>query len=163
MEALGFDAKYFLFQVTNFLVLFFLLKKLLHKPLLNMMDQRRLEIEQGLKNAEAAEAALQQSEIKQQELLEAARREARAIVQETKEEAVKLGEELKGQAEIKAQEVIGEALTQIKAQEERSRTELKQELSALVLSATEKVLGTNTLSAEKQTLIKQQTEEIKDI
>jgi len=64
MEALGFDLRYFLFQATNFVLLFFILRAVLHKPIFGMLEKRRIEIEGGLENAEKMKVALAETEQK---------------------------------------------------------------------------------------------------
>ena len=56
-------------QVVNFLVLLFILKKLLYGPLLKVLAERRKKIEDSLKNAEEIELRLQETNEKIDKML----------------------------------------------------------------------------------------------
>ncbi len=159
MEALGIDLKYFLFQLVNFVVLFLILRKLLHKPLINLLDTRKAEIESGLSNAEKMKHALAEAEAKQDELIADARTKAKALVDETRAQAKELGQQLTDDAKKKADGVLAGARAELAEERERLRSELKQELAEMVVVATEKVLQQPLASAEKKqqviTLVKE--------
>jgi F-type H+-transporting ATPase subunit b len=149
MEALGFDLKYFLFQLVNFTLLLVILKKLIHKPLLNLLEKRREEIEAGLKHAAAARKALTQTEEDQKAILENARSEARGLIEVTRQEAKALELSLTEDAAAKAAVLMENARMELSREKELLRQELRQELSALVVIATEKVMGEAITDAEK--------------
>lgn len=48
MEQLGIDAKLLVAQMVNFLIIVFVLSKILYKPILTMLDKRRKEIEKRI-------------------------------------------------------------------------------------------------------------------
>ncbi|MBI2593944.1 F0F1 ATP synthase subunit B, partial [Candidatus Daviesbacteria bacterium] len=48
-------------QIVNFLVLLWILNKLLYKPVLKVLEERKAKIEKGLKNAEEIEKRLAQT------------------------------------------------------------------------------------------------------
>lgn len=159
MEALGFDLKYFLYQLANFLVLVFILKKIIHKPLLSLLEKRREEIESGLKNAKLAEEALNKTEIEQKEILENTRKEARNLIETTREEAKALELSLAQTAATRAETMLEQARQELQFEKEKLRSELRGELAELVVTATEKVLGEAITDPEKRkhvdTLVKE--------
>ena len=160
MEALGFDLKYFLYQLANFVVLLFILKKLLHKPLLNLLEKRREEIESGLKNAEAAKKALEQTEEDQKAILENARKEARGLIQVTKEEAKALELKLTEDPAAKAENLMANARPELQHEKEQLREELRTELAELVVTATEKVMNEAITDAEKRKQVDKLVKEV---
>lgn len=160
MEALGFDLKYFLFQLVNFVVLLVLLRMVLHKPLTALMDKRRVEIQEGLENAEKMKLALAETETKQQALLEEARLEARQLVEETRGQAKELEAKLQQEAAAQAASVLERAQEELAAEREQFRQELRAEMANLVLTATEKVLDGTVSVKEKQAHIEKLVKEL---
>lgn len=160
MEALGFDLTYFLFQLGNFVVLFLILRKLLHKPLTTLLEKRQQEIEEGLENAEKAKTALAETEVRQQELLETARGEARQLVESTRAQAKELESKLQAEAAAKAAELLERTQEELQAEREKFRAELRAEMAELVTTATEKVLDGTVSVKDKQSHIEKLVKEV---
>lgn len=87
MEQLGVNGTLLLAQIVNFGLVVFLLSKLLFKPVLTMLEKRKALIDEGLQLTEKAKADADGLEVKRQKLLDTARREAQAIVNESKKQA----------------------------------------------------------------------------
>lgn len=126
MESLGLDFKILIAQIINFGLLLFILKRVLYKPVIDLLDQRRKKIEETLENSKKAEERLIQIEEKQKEILQQAqqraenereemlkltRLEKQRILQEARDSAAKEAE--KGILRIKESEA--EATLRIKA------------------------------------------------
>ena len=150
MNALGLDLKWFLFQLGNFIIVLVALYYLLHKPLLNLIDSRKKEIEEGLLNAEKMKLALAESEARQKETLEQAQREAGILLKEAQSKARALSEQMQEEATAKAQSIIDKTSLEIQAEKEQMKTELKEELVSLVIKASETVLGSELPDTEKK-------------
>ena len=90
-------------QVINFLILVWLMKRYLYKPILNAIDEREKKIAAELANAETqkAEAAKEQAELKQKnEQFEQAKKGLMdKAVNDTNEERKKLMEEARNDAD----------------------------------------------------------------
>ena len=110
MEALGIDFLNIAIYVFNFFVVLFILQRLAYKPVKDMLEKRRQEIESGLTAAEQAqqEAARQRAEFEKelanarQSSQEEARRAAEAtekMRKEILEAAQKEAEEIKAKLE----------------------------------------------------------------
>lgn len=118
---LGIDLKLLLAQIVNFLILFFLLKKLVYKPLLGLMDKRKKMIEQNVEDTKKIEERLVKLEAEKKEVLDKAAGEAMAIVEKAKK-----------QSEQDHASAISKAKEEISALAERYRAGLKEEKEALV-------------------------------
>lgn len=141
MEALGIDLKYFIFQVINFLILVFLLSKFLHKPLMTLLDKRNAEIAQSLKNAEKIKVEMRESEEKQLEILNNAKKEASVIFANAKSEATALAESISQNAQEKADKILAKTEEAISNQKEQMKEELKDEIAMLALKMSEKIIS----------------------
>ena len=57
LEQLGINGTLLLSQIVNFFIVMFILRMLLYKPVLGMMDKRKERIAQSMKDVERASAA----------------------------------------------------------------------------------------------------------
>ncbi len=101
------------FQVVNFLLLLYLLNRLLFKPLLSRMDERAEKIREGLENAEAA--------ARDREL---ARAEREAAVTEARKEAADMLARANKIAEDTRNEILADARTEAERVTAKARDEI---------------------------------------
>jgi len=136
----GVEWPFFIAQVINFAILFFLLKRFLYKPILDMLEKRRVEIEEGLYHAKQMKEDAKKFEEEQTALREKAKRESQHIV----DNAVLAGERIRDgilkDAAEKAKEITHAA--EIRASEEKTRLlgELRSEVMTLASSIVEKII-----------------------
>ncbi|MCF7820137.1 MAG: F0F1 ATP synthase subunit B [Candidatus Pacebacteria bacterium] len=153
LEALGLNLKILLAQLVNFAVLFFVLWKFAYKPIFKMLEERRNKIAKGVKDADKAEDKLKEAKVKEQELINAAKKEALQIIEEARERA-----EAKKQSVIdKTKEEIGQIINaeKEKIQQEKADTlkSIKADVSELVILAVEKVLQEKLAGAKDEELV----------
>lgn len=146
LAVLGIDTPFLIAQVINFLLLLVILRWLLYRPILTMLNQRRTTIEESLKQAAVAKEAADSAAVETKKQLDAAREQAKQIVEEAKAQATQVATQLKQQANSEATELL-----------ERTRTQLEQEKSA-VLATAEKQLGDLVLLATEKVLLGQKVE-----
>ena len=140
MEALGINLPGLITQIISFLILLFVLSKLLYKPVIKMLDERAERIKTSLSAAEKAneDAALSAEKIEKE--LISARQEGQKIIDQAK----KLSEEFKDKEKSKALEEIESLIEKSKSDLEKETrvaiNELRKNFSILVLEAAEKVV-----------------------
>ena len=140
IHKLGIDWKLLLAQIVNFVILLFLLKKFLYKPLINLMNNRRQKIEEGLEKARKGEEEFQKiQELRDKELAKV-QKEAEVIIQKAKEVGDKKQQEILKEAEEKTKKIIEEAKGRINIEKEKMLKEVRQDVANLVITATEKIL-----------------------
>jgi len=140
LTKLGIDGRLLLAQIINFLVLLFILYKVLYKPVLKMLDERQTKIEASLKHAEQIEKNLFESHGEKQKILSEARNEAGKIIAESKEVAEKLRNDLTCKAKEDVANILEQGKHQLKTEKEIMFKELKNEIADMVTIATEKIL-----------------------
>ncbi|MEP7162321.1 MAG: F0F1 ATP synthase subunit B [Candidatus Moraniibacteriota bacterium] len=138
---LGIDWKLFVAQAVNFLILLFILKKFAYKPILGLLDERSQKIEKGLRDAEEAERKLTASLEEEKKIIAAAREEAREVLMLAEASAKKRDVEMLAQTKAKIDKMITEADAHLAEEQKKLLRDAKAELSGVVLSALEKVLG----------------------
>lgn len=156
MEALanlGIDWKLFLAQAVNFLVLLFVLRRFAYKPMLEFLDKRRGSIEQGLKDAEIAKTKLAQMEVKKQETLVSARKEARNIVVAAEISAKQRDAERLAETEAKTKHLLADERVKIEEEKHKAFSEVREEIAGLVAVAVEKILQEKVDTAKDKELI----------
>lgn len=143
MEALanlGIDWKLFVAQAVNFLVLLFVLRRYAYRPMLEFLEKRSERIEQGLKDAEAAQVKLAEMEIQEKKVLAAARDEARIIISTAEVSAKKRDDLRLLETEAKTKRFLDEAMVKIEEEKKRMLLEVRQEIAEVVILSVEKIL-----------------------
>ncbi len=133
----GFQPEFFVAQIINFLILAFVFKKYLYKPILKVLKDREAKIKSGLEDAEKAGLALQSAEEKKDEILKKAAQEAERIIESTKNEAQEVRISLLAQAKLDADRIIKDGKEQAVIEFEKAESAAKTvalELSKKVLS-----------------------------
>ncbi len=148
LHKLGIDWKLLIAQGVNFLILLYILKRFVYKPMLAFLDERAGKIESGLHNAEAATKRLEEAEKEHKELLAEAQKQARIIVDEALAAAKRRDNEQLEKTKAEVAALLEAGQKNIIEERERALREAKQELGELVVLATEKLAGIK-VDAEK--------------
>ena len=143
MDALGINLPGLVTQIISFGILFFILSKLLYKPLVSLMDQRAEKIREGLEASNIAREEAARSEEAIQEQLSEARVEGQKLVAEARETADRFREEemARVREDIELERVRGEA--NIQRERDAAIEDLRKEFAGLAISAAEKVVRTS--------------------
>ena len=142
-------------QTVNFVVLLTLLKLFVYKPVLNMLDQRRARIEEGLNAAQRGQESAAEAEKTAQAELETARREGQNIVQNAQQVAQRLQEEGRAAAAQQTEAMLERARSEIGLERDQAIAELRREFADLTIAAAEKIIGQSLDRGAHQRLIEQ--------
>lgn len=139
--AIGINASALVFQVVNFALLLWLLKKFAYRPILKVLEKRRAVIEESLRSAQEIKVAEAALEKERERILDQARRQAHEVLAKSRQQA----SEVLRQAEVKSQQQSEQIKRQATSQIEQERIAvwqgLKREALSLVAHATEQVIG----------------------
>lgn len=140
-EALGLSLPSIIANMVNFIILLVVLRLVLFKPILKMLDDRRARIAEGLNAAETAreEAARAQANI--QEQLDAARSEGQELVANAQNIANRIQAEAREQAASDREASLERARAEIQMERDRAIDELRREFAAITVKAAGKVIG----------------------
>ena len=141
MEALGINPNLLITQILNFIILFILLRLLLYKPILNMLNSRKQKIQESLEYAERVkrDAADQQKEFDRK--LEETRREMQAAVAAAAQSGERERETILVQARDDARKMIDQAKGQIEYERKQMLSDLREEVVRLSLLAAQRVVS----------------------
>ena len=120
----------FLYTMINLIVLAFLLKKFLIKPVTDIMEKRRQLIEDGLKNAQNA----QEDAMKMKE-------ESVRIVEKARKDAKSEYERIVKEADARAGSIIESAKADIRVEREQTMNALQSEIAGLAMTAAAKIVA----------------------
>jgi F-type H+-transporting ATPase subunit b len=136
MEALtklGIDFKVILAQTINFGILIAILTKLLYRPILKMLDQRRKRIEESLKTAKEIEVKSAKMEEEMSHKRALAKKDAAEIVGDAKVTAEKDREKILISAAEESDRVKKAAREQIELERQAMLDETKKRVGKLAL------------------------------
>jgi F-type H+-transporting ATPase subunit b len=141
MAKLGISLGYFLFQVFNFTVLAVLMYAFAYKPILNMLENRKKKVAQGLEDAQVAAEARANAEKEAAKILSDAQAKAGQLVRDATERAEAAGRDVKAAADAEAGKAREQALAEVELERERILTDLRGQVAALAIAATQKLIG----------------------
>lgn len=151
LAKLGIDWKLFVAQLVNFAILLLVLKRFAYKPMLAFLEERTNRIEKGLKDADIAREKLEESIVREKEILDNARQEARKILEKAEESGRKHMEDSLRKASEDIERMKTGFTLQMETEKNQLMTEARQELADVVILTVEKVLREkiNTETDEK--------------
>ncbi len=161
-EQFGFDLKLFAAQIVNFLVIAYIFKRFLYKPILSTLDKRNAAIKKGLKDAEAATAALEKAETDRDELLRKAGLESEKMMTEAKNQATEAREKMMSDTKADLEKMMKETQEQIALERENFKKEARDmslEMSRQILEVT---LANLFDKKEKDILLKKGIQKLKN-
>lgn len=148
-------------QVINFLIILFLLKKLLYKPVLNMLSERKRTIKEGLDKAEEARLLLEKAEKAEKEILQKAQSKSEKILESAKTQAAELLKQAREQAKEDSEQTIMQAKEAIEKEAEKVKGQLVTHVSELSLKLLKKALSENVSPKVQKEFLNQAAKTLK--
>jgi F-type H+-transporting ATPase subunit b len=160
LQKFGLEVKLFLFQLINFLIIVFILKKFLFTPLKKILDGRKRKIEQSLRDAENAKIILKNASEEKKNIISNAKISAdmlmatvKVLIKETKEKAII---ETKHRSEQIIDDAKQKAATEFESMNKKIG-KMSIDISGKIMS---KVLSDLFTETEKQKLVSRALEKI---
>lgn len=132
-----------LFTIINLLVLYFLMKKFLFKPLNNILDKRKNLLEQQYAEANLAKEDALKLKSGYEEALKTTNDLSKQIIEETKAQAKIEYANLIRSANEEAGKIIANAHKNIEAQHSKELLKMKAEIANLAMETAAKIIGAN--------------------
>ena len=159
MDALGINLPGLITQIVSFIILFFILSKLLYKPLIGLLDQRSEKVQAGLVAAERAREDAARSEDSIQQQLADARTEGQRLIAQARETAEKFREEEMGKVRQDIEAERDRAQSNIQRERDAAIEDLRREFAGLAIAAAEKVVRSSLDADDHRELIESVLEE----
>jgi F-type H+-transporting ATPase subunit b len=148
-KTFGWNRAHFIAQCISFAIVAFLLHRFAYKPILQILEERRKRIAEGLANADKIKAELTQTEAARKEILNQANTQANKLLEEARAAAARVQETETQKAIAAAEQIIAKAREAAAADHARMLTDLKREIGNLVVKTTTNVTG-KILNVEDQ-------------
>ena len=130
-----------IFAWCNLLILYLFLKKILFKPMKDMIDQRQKEVDDMYKNAQDAETQAKEMRVSYEEKLSRANEESEEILKTALRRAQLKEEEILHDAQLEASRICERAEEQIALEKKRALSEVKDEVSGMAVEIAGAIIG----------------------
>lgn len=157
---LGVDWRLLIAQLVNFVVLFFVLRKFLYRPVLGMLQERRARIMKGVEDAQHAETQRAELVFARRHLQDAAAAERAALLEHAAADAEELRTRRVAAAEEEARVIIARAQHDAERERAAMLVAVKKELGDLVLLVTQKATAAALTDQEHEKIHARAAEEL---
>ena len=150
-------------QIINFLIVFYLLKKLLYKPVLNMLKKRQIAIKEGVEQAEQARIKLEKVVVEEKNILRNAQLQSKKIIEDARQELTVITRQANDNAKTQTEKMLNDTRQQIIKESEEAEKRLALNTSKLAASFLEKALKEFFSSKEQKEVISNALKKMKKI
>ena len=143
------------YTIINLVVLYLLLRHFLFTPVMNIMEQRRKLIEDGLKHAQEAQDDANRMKQEYEKALSGAKQESVQLIEDARKSAKVEYDRIINEAGEKAGTMIESAKESVRIEREQTMKELKSQIAGLAAASAAKIIGRNADDKESQSLYDQ--------
>jgi len=136
----GINWKLLLIQGVNFGLLLAILYKFLYKPVLHMVDVRRLKIERAIHDADEAERQLGEAEAEKAHILREATKKGDDLIDAAKKHAETEEHNILKDAHRKAVHLLNEAERRTNREHDEMLQKAEREVARMAILSAEKIL-----------------------
>lgn len=148
-------------QIVNFLIVFFILKKVLYKPFLSMLKKREENLKEGLKQAEEGRKILTEATQKEHDMLKKAQDTSEKLIKDAKDQAVVLAVKIDDDAKKQSDKILSDARAKIEQEARETEERLTREIGKVAVTILEKTLSQVLDRREKSEIIKRVSTRLK--
>ena len=162
MAALGFDFSLILAYLLNFGILLYLLHRFAYEPILNMLEQRKQNIAEGLAAADKVRAEAEEEKQKLQAEFEKVRTASQEEASQIAKATGEMRESILAEARQEAEAIKDRARTELEAEREQMQAEVRRQVADLTIALTHKLVGESLTENKQQELVSQFLSEMGD-
>lgn len=140
-------------NIVNILVLFFVTKKLLYKPVKKYLDARKEKVAASFTEAEAMKAEAAAAKEKYDAVIAEADAEKEKTVREAKADAVKQAEKIISDAKAQADELVEDAKAKAKKEHDKAISDSKNDIADIAVQISEKIIGRSVTDEDNKNII----------
>ena len=142
-----------LFILLNTLTIYFVAKKYLFGPIMQIISDRQKEIDGMYRDADSAKSNALAMEEEYREKLSAATETGERIVKEAVVRGQSREEEIIRQANAEASAILDKAAADIATEKKKAINDAKDEISGIAMAIAEKVVGRELCAADHEKLV----------
>lgn len=159
----GFDPVMLAAQIVNFLIILYLLKRFLYKPLFEMLKKRSDGIKEGIKQSEEARKTLEKTIEEEKKILTKAKDEARQIIEDSKIQAIDLAHEIEVNSKQQTEKILSEAMQRIEQESKETERKLSEKVSLLAADMLTKSLQGTFADKDQKQIVSKALKKIKKV
>ncbi|MCL5439048.1 MAG: F0F1 ATP synthase subunit B [Patescibacteria group bacterium] len=157
----GFDPILLGAQIVNFLIIFYILKKFLHKPILEILKKRENMIKEGLEKAEESQRLLEKAAEKEKTVLKQAQIDSARLISEARDQALAVIKDAEENAKLQADRIIKEAREQIDQEVKQAEEKLSSDISRIAIDYLQKSVSELFKKDEQEEIVKRAAKQLK--
>ena len=157
----GVQPVYLAAQAVNFILLLFILKKFMYKPILKVIEERKKIASKTLHDAEKIEVQLKNTDLESAEKLDEASKKAQIILKKASHAANQIVAEAHEKAESDVENMLQKGKESISQDREIMKNELREELADLVILGVERIAGKILDEADQNKILTQTINDLK--
>ncbi|MDO4518628.1 MAG: F0F1 ATP synthase subunit B [Bacillota bacterium] len=140
LNDLGINLKEIIFAMVNFLILVGVLGKLIYKPYLGALENRKKIIKDRFDKADAVNKRAEAKMIAYNRRIANADEEVREMIKAGKKKADEQAQIIINEAQEQAERIIANAERTAELERERAMDEMRREIASMALMAAEKII-----------------------
>ncbi|MBP5605387.1 MAG: F0F1 ATP synthase subunit B [Ruminiclostridium sp.] len=153
LQLVNINADTIIFTLVNTLIIFLIYFFFLHKPVMKILDQRKEKIANDMKAAEDAQAEAEATKAEYAAKLKESREEAAQIVSDAVKRAGERENQIIAEAQQEAAAMKRKAEESIELEKKKAINEIKDQISDIVIMASEKVCEKEISKSDNEALI----------
>ncbi|MFH1187069.1 MAG: F0F1 ATP synthase subunit B [Candidatus Levyibacteriota bacterium] len=147
-------------QIVNFLIILFILKKFLYKPVLETLKKREKSIKEGLNQAEEGKIALEKALEEEKKILKKAQVQARKIIDDAKNQSGLLAKGIEENAKNQSKKILEDAKNQIGEDTKEAEKRLTAKINSISIEILQKALKEMFSEKDEKKLIEKAIKQI---
>ncbi|MEK9176637.1 MAG: F0F1 ATP synthase subunit B [Patescibacteria group bacterium] len=148
-------------QIVNFLIILYVLKRFMYKPVIAMLKKREDEIKKGLSDSEKNQKQLIETIEKEKAILQAARENADKMIAEAKLEATESKNQIEAATKKEIEKMQVQARETIEQETKAAEERLTRNIGEIAISLLEKSLTGIFGEKEQKSILKQAEAELR--
>ena len=163
LKNFGFDPVMLVAQIVNFLIIFYLLRRFLYKPVFEILKKRQDTIANSLKQAEEIKITLEKTIQDEKKILLKAQDEAKKIIEDAKLQASQTAKEIEENTKKQTEKMISEAKQQIEYESKEIERQISEKVSILASDMLTKSLEGIFNAKEQKQILDKSLKQIKKV
>jgi F-type H+-transporting ATPase subunit b len=155
LDKLGINVGLLCIQTLAFVIVILTLNAWVYRPMLDMLQKRRKTIAQGLEDARVAAEARADAERGAAKILTDAQADASRVVREATDRATQAAKDIEAAAHVEAAKIREAALAEAEAERSSILGDLRGQVAALAVAATERIIGDSLDEKRQRVLVDQ--------
>ena len=147
-------------QLLAFILFVWFCMRYVWPPMIQILEEREKEVADGLEAASRGKRELEEASTQRIAIVDEAKKEAADLVSQAGQRANQMVEDAKSQAQEEADRIKTSAKADLEQAAKKAREEIRSEVSALVVSGAEKILGSEIDQEKNAEIIEEISKEL---